>query len=343
MNSIEIARSQAIAGLREAILMQLQNKNNNKLMMALGMGGLEPSFSIQAISDNYDAEKGQLETDIVVKTLIDELRRNFRFSSLLQAHIDLTGITSEEGLQTCNEGAELVFYSKVLGLSYLVKYFDQDVATINQYKAILLAKKRQLAKFSQFGDVDNSSWIAYLQDFSIEKLLSGQTEPMFKDMPEHFRSHLNSVGFGSYSKALIVHCLLDDLNLVRNRQQRLDITSSFDTIETGEDFENYIKELIQENIKDVTVELTPKTGDQGADLIVCGPNAKIAVQAKYFSGKVGNAAVQEGAAAKSYYHADLSIVVTNSEYTDSARRLAAKTDTVLCSIDSFIPHIKLLL
>lgn len=343
MDSVEQAKNQATEVMREAITMHLLNKENNKLFMALGMGGLDPSFSAQAILDNYDSENKQLDTDLVVKTIIDELRINFKFPELKEVHVNLTGMTSNADLQSFDEAAESAFYIKMFGLSNLVKYYDQDIATTNQYKNILLAKKRQLAKFSKWGDADNSDWLTYIQEFAIEKLCCGQIESVIMGLPDHFRSHVNSVWMGSCSKALIVHCLIVPLN---NNSESPTSTghapSDYDVIETGEDFENYIKELIQENIKGVTVELTPKTGDQGADLIVCGPNAKIVIQAKYYSGKVGNTAVQEVTAAKSYYQADVSVVVTNSEYTDSARSLAEKTDTVLCSTDSFIPHIKLL-
>ena len=68
---------------------------------------------------------------------------------------------------------------------------------------------------------------------------------------------------------------------------------------------------------------TPKSGDQGADLILTSKEKKrIAVQVKRYSGKVSNSAVQEVVAAKGFYKCTEGIVVTNSYFTDSARQLA---------------------
>ena len=342
MESLEKVKTQAEEVLREAINMHLLNKDHNKLFMALGMGGLDPLFASQAILANYDTEKKQLDSNLVVIAIIAELRNSFKLPELKQTLINVM-TAGDADLDSLDAYAECVFYIKVFSLSCLVKYYDQDIATTNQYKNILLAKKRQLAKFSKWGDVDHTEWVAYIQEFAIEKLYCGQIDSTIADFPEHVRLHINSVWMGSCSKVLIVYCLTDASN--KNSESSTPTghpSSNYDSVETGEDFESYIKELIEENIKGVTVELTPKTGDQGADLIVCGPNAKIVIQAKYYTGKVGNTAVQEVTAAKSYYQADLSVVVTNSAYTDSARSLAEKTNTILCSTDSLIPHIKLL-
>lgn len=67
---------------------------------------------------------------------------------------------------------------------------------------------------------------------------------------------------------------------------------------------------------------TRKTGDQGADLILIKNGQRIAVQAKRYSGKVSNGAVQEIVAAKQYYNCQKTMIVTNSFFTDSAIKLA---------------------
>ena len=65
--------------------------------------------------------------------------------------------------------------------------------------------------------------------------------------------------------------------------------------------------------------------DQGAD-IECNSSdgRKGVVQAKRWKARVGNGAVQEVLGAMVYYHADFAFVVTTSDFTDSARALAAK-------------------
>jgi len=55
----------------------------------------------------------------------------------------------------------------------------------------------------------------------------------------------------------------------------------------------------------------------------------IAVQAKCYAGSVGNAAVQEAHAGKSFYGCDSSIVITSSVFTSGAIKLANAVGCVL--------------
>jgi restriction system protein len=88
----------------------------------------------------------------------------------------------------------------------------------------------------------------------------------------------------------------------------------------GYGFEKFLAELFQ--TAGFEVEGTKLSGDQGADLFVTRLGKKIVIQAKNYSGNVGNAAVQEAIAAKSFYNCDEAMVVTNSYFTRSALELA---------------------
>ncbi len=88
----------------------------------------------------------------------------------------------------------------------------------------------------------------------------------------------------------------------------------------GYDFEKFLVEVFQTAGYDV--EETKLSGDQGADLFVSRFGKKIVIQAKNYSGTVGNTAVQEAIAAKSFYGCDEAMVVTNSTFTRSAIELA---------------------
>lgn len=76
-------------------------------------------------------------------------------------------------------------------------------------------------------------------------------------------------------------------------------------------------------------EVTPPSGDQGADIIAYKGRLCAVIQCKMYKGTVGNAAVQEVLAAKLYYSADVAAVVTTSSYTKSAIRLAEKCNVLL--------------
>src|SRR5208283_2436655 len=72
---------------------------------------------------------------------------------------------------------------------------------------------------------------------------------------------------------------------------------------TGVDFEVYVANRLKEAGFE-SVAGTPATGDQGADLIAKRNGKTIAIQAKGYSGVVGNGAVQEIVGALRFYKAD---------------------------------------
>ena len=78
-----------------------------------------------------------------------------------------------------------------------------------------------------------------------------------------------------------------------------------------------------------TINMTPKTGDQGADIVINSDELTAVVQCKLYSQPVGNGAVQEVIAAREYYQAPIAIVVSNATFTTSARQLAAIANVVL--------------
>lgn len=96
---------------------------------------------------------------------------------------------------------------------------------------------------------------------------------------------------------------------------------------TGLEFEQFVEKMFIK-MKYKTI-LTPKTNDQGIDLIAEKHNEKIGIQTKCYSGTVGNKAIQEVVAGKSYYNCNKVIVVTNSTYTIGAIKLAKVNDVVL--------------
>lgn len=77
------------------------------------------------------------------------------------------------------------------------------------------------------------------------------------------------------------------------------------------------------------VQTTPKSGDQGADIIIEKDGLKIAVQAKKYAGKVNNKAVQEVVAAMKYYDCDKAMVITTGCFTKSATELADRNNVIL--------------
>ena len=105
----------------------------------------------------------------------------------------------------------------------------------------------------------------------------------------------------------------------------------------GYQFEGLLKILFEK--MGYRVEHTPLSGDQGADLILTRFDDRIVVQAKCYSDKVSNKAVQEVVASISMYNASKGMVVTNNEFTNSAVELANSNNVELIGrfkLDSLI-------
>lgn len=96
---------------------------------------------------------------------------------------------------------------------------------------------------------------------------------------------------------------------------------------TGEDFEKLLRKIFERD--GWRVQLTPKFGDFGADLILEDGSTKLVIQAKRWKKPVGVRAVQEAAAARDLYGADLAWVVTNSTFTQAAHRQARASRVAL--------------
>jgi Restriction endonuclease len=106
---------------------------------------------------------------------------------------------------------------------------------------------------------------------------------------------------------------------------------------SGIDFEQHCKTILIAN--GWRVNSTAATGDQGADLVVQGLNQKGVVQCKRWNSSIGNSAVQEAFAAKSFYSANFALVIGVGNFTKSAQELALKTGVNLIQI-SGLPSIK---
>lgn len=100
---------------------------------------------------------------------------------------------------------------------------------------------------------------------------------------------------------------------------------------SGRQFEDFLVTMYE--TLGYQIEETPHVGDQGADLVVERGGRRMVVQAKRYLEGVGNAAVQQAAAARTHYGAQEAVVITNSFFTKSAEELAESTGVTLVSRD----------
>ena len=85
---------------------------------------------------------------------------------------------------------------------------------------------------------------------------------------------------------------------------------------SGIQFEEFLCQYFNKQGYDCST--TKATGDQGIDLIAKKGELTIAIQAKCYSGTVGNHAVMEAFAGMKYYQANRCMVITNSTFSKSA-------------------------
>lgn len=99
-----------------------------------------------------------------------------------------------------------------------------------------------------------------------------------------------------------------------------------DTLQ-GHEFESACAEMYRRI--GYSVEVTKRSRDQGADIIMKGIDGTVVVQVKRQASAVGNWAVQEVCAAKGLYRASQAVVVTNSTFTKQAVELAQANSVLL--------------
>lgn len=96
----------------------------------------------------------------------------------------------------------------------------------------------------------------------------------------------------------------------------------------GNEFEKLLFYLFWSN--GLNVQITKKSHDFGADLIITHGREKLIIQSKLYCTKnVGNSAIQEAYTAQKFYNADKCMVITNSEFTNPAKELASKSSVIL--------------
>ena len=112
-------------------------------------------------------------------------------------------------------------------------------------------------------------------------------------------------------------------NLIKNsNRDKLTDTYTIDKIDkmNGFEFEDFIALLFRK--LGYKTSITKSSGDQGIDVLAIRNNITLAIQAKCYSGIVGNHAIMEAVAGVKFYNADKCLVVTNSKFSKSAIELA---------------------
>ncbi len=107
----------------------------------------------------------------------------------------------------------------------------------------------------------------------------------------------------------------------------MDLNKPYDNMD-GHEFEYFCGDLLKKN-EFSNVEVTRGSGDQGIDIIAYKDGVKYGIQCKCYSQNIGNKAVQEAFAGKTFYDCHVAAVLTNQYFTRSAKELAEHNGVLL--------------
>lgn len=183
---------------------------------------------------------------------------------------------------------------------------------VDKHLTTLARKRLQGLSVDEYGVVDSTRWKKDIQYFYNNVLEPTLTEE------EKLAMMQNNV-----------HRVMEKHVEYRARREadKLETMVGFNEDMTPTEYERFYSN----QLKDVgwATRVTKASGDQGADVVAERNGKLLVVQCKLYNKPVGNKAVQEVVAAKLYYRAHYSAVVTNAGYTSSARELADMTGVML--------------
>jgi HJR/Mrr/RecB family endonuclease len=180
---------------------------------------------------------------------------------------------------------------------------------ITQHTDELIIRRRQFTTTSIYGLVDDSQWLQEVEFFIDEVIDKSGGE---------VRS--------STAQLCTVRKMIDTAT-ANFASSRVSFSPDMDPI----DYE----QMVADSLADLGwhTRLTKASGDQGIDVIAEMHGKRVVIQCKRYASSIGNSAVQEAFAGKSFENADYAAVVTNAEFTRSARQLADTTHVILLHHD----------
>lgn len=218
-------------------------------------------------------------------------------------------------------------------LYFLLKFYVHKDAFVNILKYDV--------KTDEFGKSDLSKWQKKFGTFFVEHLfdLSLVTDGKdFLKIKEHFLENTSwSPKREKYKKFEYMASIFQSVEslylcLAKKYFDYKPTTrpTSTSTHEKGLNLEMECKEILESN--SWSVQTTPKSNDQGADLIAQKGLIKLIIQCKNYDKPVGNDAVQQALAAKTFFGGTIAAVVSVSGFTMSALELSKKTEVLLMNL-----------
>lgn len=221
-------------------------------------------------------------------------------------------------------GSEHLFWFVAAPFSFFI-YYSSERRYTNRKKVIarlkaaeiieahqreLTLKRKQLTTVGNYGLIDDSKWQREML-FFVENVIAPKI------------GNLQYFGYSAYGPI----CSLID-------KATAGYQNTFQSFSPEMDPLGY-ERLVSDRLRDLgwDARTTVATGDQGIDVIAEKDGRKLVVQCKLYSSPVGNKAVQEVIAGKTFEQADLAAVVSNATFTPSAKQLASSAGVFLLHHD----------
>lgn len=185
-------------------------------------------------------------------------------------------------------------------------------AEIAAYSNTLSVKRRQTELRGEYGEVDCTRWSVEARKFVTRNPAVSSAVVVLQELDSALRLEVDWVEF--------IVGVVD-----RSISPAVDLPEVGDGDGIG--FEYACAAILERCGWVVTV--TQATGDQGVDLLVKRNGFTVAIQCKNTTQPVGNSAVQEIFAGKSFYEAAAAVVVSRSGFTPSAVQLASRLAVAL--------------
>ncbi len=213
----------------------------------------------------------------------------------------------EEGLRLQKKEEEEELRQTIIKDKRIESACNQIESIVRLHLKVLVRKRRSLVRIGDYGEIIDDAWKKELNRFFEVTItqdvydLMALEEKVAKPILEDFVDGI----------------VYDNLEQFSDTVDEIDV-SDLDGIE----YEQYCEELLERNGWVVT--RTPSTGDHGVDLLAEKDGRSVAIQCKRYSSPVGNKAVQEVYSGMAFYDAQEAVVVSNAQFTLSAKEVANK-------------------
>ncbi len=190
--------------------------------------------------------------------------------------------------------------------------FRALVRRVCRRHAETLALRRRQERFvDAYGNTIEDGWLRE-RDYFIERTVMPRIEARFADYAETRFEEMAAI--------------------VERVARRHALPEADESPEDGIAYERFCAQLLQQ--AGWRARPTQASGDQGCDVVAERDGFRLVIQCKRYGRPVGNAAVQEAAAAALHWSADMAAVVSNAGFTPAARKLAGTTGVRLLHHDA---------